>query len=99
MKIILFFVLTSLITANIFVTEKYLKEMDKFCSGINEKVCTNDMIVYGMIYFGKQLSAMKTKINDKKKLSRKAEQIRRMKHFKEQRLLQILREPFLDSHL
>jgi hypothetical protein len=99
MKIILFFLFSSFVTANVFVTEKYLKEMDKFCSGINEKVCTNDMIVYGMIYFGKQLSALKTKLNHKKKLSRKAEQIRRMKHSKEQRLLQILRERFLDRHL
>ena len=99
MKIIILLVLMCSLSAKKPEADYYIQRFTEFCSRLNNNVCTDEMIESGLIYFEKQVTELKNKMDEKRRKTRKEERIRRVQQIREKRLLQQLREHFLDRHM
>ena len=99
MRILFFLTCLCVAVASQPKAEYYIEKFVEFCRRINNDVCTEEMIKTGMIYFERQVEELKRKIDDKRRILRKAERDRRIQHIREQQLRQKLREHFLDRHI
>jgi hypothetical protein len=98
MKIILFFVFTSLVTTQ-FNIDQYKHQFEIFCSGVNKNVCTKETLKLGIKFYQSRLKEINEDNLRKQQLLREAKKNRRIQQMKEERLLQIIRERFLDRHI
>ena len=98
MKIILFLVFTSLVTAQ-FNIDQYKNQFENFCSGINKNVCTKETLKLGIEFYQSRLKEIYEDNLRKQQLLREAKKSRRIQQMKEERFVQILRERFLDRHI
>jgi hypothetical protein len=99
MKIFILLALIGSLSAKKPDADFYIEKFTEFCSRLNNNVCTDEMIETGLIYFEKQVKELKNKMDEKRRKTRKEARFRQIQQIREQRLLQQLREHFLDRHI
>ncbi len=81
-----------------FDSTKYKQQLDYFCSE-NKNVCTKEILEIGKQFFKARLKELHEEARRKMIILKEAEKIRKINQIKEERMLQMLRERFLDRHL
>ena len=73
--------------------------MKDLCTGQIKNVCIKENLEHGQHIYEILFNAIQKEAIRKIKLFKKAEKLRRIQQMKENRMLQMLRERFLDRHL
>ena len=89
----------NLALADNFDLKNYEQQFSSFCSGVNKRLCTKELLEFGMNYLKTYYIKLENKARNEQKILRKAAKIRRLEQMKKQRFIQTLREHFLDRHI
>jgi hypothetical protein len=99
MNFIIFLSILNLVLADNFDLKKYEQQFNSFCSGVNKRLCTKELLEFGMNYLKNYYIMLEHKAQNEQQLMRKAAKIRRLEQMKKQKFTQTLREHFLDRHI